>query len=49
MALEVLITLKNTHGLKFFGDKIRRLDPKKVQIIELAKAPQKEEPMDIEE
>ena len=32
-ALDALISLKNAYGMKFFGDKIRSLDPKKQQTL----------------
>ncbi len=47
-ALETLCALKVIHGMKFFGEKIKNLDPKKLQTLELAKGPAKnEENMDI--
>ena len=36
-ALDLLIKFKVTHGMKFFGDKVRLLEPKKLQTLELAK------------
>ena len=32
-SLECLCELKIIHGIKFFGDKIKKLDPKKLQTI----------------
>ena len=32
-ALDTLIALKGVHGMKFFGDKLRNLDPKKLQTL----------------
>ena len=48
-ALDVLVNLKIIHGMKFFGEKVRSLDPKKLQIIELAKPAVNQDPMEIEE
>lgn len=42
-AFDVLVTLKATHSMKFFGDKLRALDNKKLQTLELAKAPNQSE------
>lgn len=36
-ALEFLCTLKKVHGMKYFGDKLKKLDPKKLTVIENAK------------
>jgi hypothetical protein len=33
MSLEVLCKLKQTHGLRFFGDKLKKLKEKKIQAI----------------
>lgn len=32
-ALDVLIAFKTTFGMKFFGEKVRALDPKKLQTL----------------
>ena len=48
-ALDLLVKFKVTHGMKFFGDKVRLLDPKKLQTLELAKPPANQEVMEVEE
>jgi hypothetical protein len=40
--------LKKTHGTKFFGDKLKNLDPKKMAIVQQAKQSEGQEMMDIE-
>lgn len=32
-AFLVLVSLKITHGMKFFGDKVKSMDPKKLQAL----------------
>lgn len=32
-ALEFLCALKKVHGMKYFGDKLKNLDPKKLTVI----------------
>jgi len=40
--------LKKTHGTKFFGDKLKNLDSKKMAIVQQAKQSESQEMMDIE-
>ena len=40
--------MKKTHGTKFFGDKLKNLDSKKMAIVQQAKQSESQEMMDIE-
>jgi hypothetical protein len=40
--------LKKSHGTKFFGDKLKNLDSKKMAIVQQAKQSESQEMMDIE-
>lgn len=47
-ALEFLCTLKKVHGMKYFGDKLKNLDPKKLSVIQLAKPSEGQELAEME-
>jgi hypothetical protein len=49
LAFDMLVAIKHVHGMKFFADKLRLLDPKKLQTLELARSPVDAEPMEVEE
>ena len=40
--------MKKSHGTKFFGDKLKNLDSKKMAIVQQAKQSESQEMMDIE-
>ena len=46
-ALELLKGLKIHHGMRFFGDRLKVLDAKKLQSIELAQAAVNQEAMEV--